>query len=155
MIPERRDWTRALTAHPKHVLLSLADRLTADCQITHVNLPRAGLGLMALRDGAFHEPFYLGEFPLSTCRVELSCRDGRKAEGGAQVMADDVELTRALAILDAVLAARMTRWEEVQELVATGVARREEQDRRRRAMLAATKVDFSLLADANEIGDAS
>lgn len=118
--------------------------------MAHVALPRAGLGLLTSRDGACLESFYLGEFPLSTCHVELSCPDGRKAEGGAQVMADDVELASALAVLDAVLAAKLSGWEEVRELIARGAERRNQQDHRRRALLATTKVDFAPLAETGD-----
>jgi alpha-D-ribose 1-methylphosphonate 5-triphosphate synthase subunit PhnG len=151
---ERKDWARALTAHPKQVLQSLADRLSADCEVAHIGLPRAGLGLLTLRDGALLEPFYLGEFPLSSCHIELSRRDGRKAEGAAQIIADDGELAFALAVLDAVLAAKLPGWTEVSELVERGDDRRREEDRRRRALLASTKVDFASLAEAEDDDEA-
>ncbi|MHB1353409.1 MAG: phosphonate C-P lyase system protein PhnG, partial [Thiobacillus sp.] len=99
---ERKDWIRALTAHPAPALHALADRLSAGCELRLTRLPQAGLGLLQLADGAFHEAYYLGEFPLSTCSLELTLADGRRAEGGAQIMADDAALARALAILDAV-----------------------------------------------------
>jgi alpha-D-ribose 1-methylphosphonate 5-triphosphate synthase subunit PhnG len=150
---ERKDWIRALTAHPAPALNALADRLTADCEVTLTSLPQAGLGLLTLTDGAFHEPYYLGEFPLSTCRVELALPDGRRAEGGAQVMADDTELARSLAILDATLASRLPGWEQVSAHVESGALRRSEENRRRCAMLAATRVDFALLGNTEEDGD--
>lgn len=147
---ERKDWIRALTAHPAPDLHALAERLAAGCEVRLTRLPQAGLGLLTLTDGAFHEPFYLGEFPLSSCSLELTLADGRRAEGGAQVMADDAALARALAILDAVLAARLPGWEDVSRQVQSGAARRDEDDRRRRAVLAATRVDFTLLGNAGE-----
>ena len=142
---ERKDWIRALTAHPAIVLNALADELTADCEMRLMSLPQAGLGLLTLTDGAFHEPYYLGEFPLSSCSVELSLTDGRRAAGSAQVMADDAELARSLAILDAILAAKLPGWERVSAHIESGALRRAEEDRRRRAMLAATRVDFAML----------
>lgn len=142
---ERKDWIRALSAHPAIVLNALADELTADCEMKLMSLPQAGLGLLTLTDGAFHEPYYLGEFPLSSCSVELSLSDGRRAAGGAQVMADDAELARSLAILDAILAAKFPGWERVSAHIESGGLRRAEEDRRRRAMLAATRVDFAML----------
>ena len=117
------------------------------------SLPQAGLGLLTLTDGAFHESYYLGEFPLSTCRVELVLPDGRRAEGGAQVMADDAELARSLAILDATLASRLPGWEQVSTHVESGAFQRSEENRRRCAMLAATRVDFALLGNNEEDGD--
>ena len=142
---ERKDWIRALTAHPATELNALATELTAACNVTLRSLPQAGLGLLTLTDGAFRAPYYLGEFPLSSCSVEIALADGRRAAGGAQVMADDAELARSLAILDAILAARFPGWERVAALVESGALVRAEEDRRRRAMLAATRVDFAML----------
>lgn len=153
MKPERKDWVRALTAHSAPDLHALAERLAAGCEVRLTRLPQAGLGLLQLADGALHEPYYLGEFPLSTCSLELTLADGRRAEGGAQVMADDAELARSLAILDAVFAARLPGWEAVSAQVQSGAARRDEEDRRRRAVLAATRVDFALLANVGEDDD--
>lgn len=150
---ERKDWIRALTAHPAPDLQALAERLTDGCELKLTRLPQAGLGLLQLADGAFHEPYYLGEFPLSTCSLELTLPDGRRAEGGAQVMADDAALVRALAILDAVLSAQLPGWEDVSAQVQAGTRLRAEADRRRRAMLAATRVDFDLLGNAGEGDD--
>jgi len=150
---ERKDWIRALTAHPASVLNALADELTVGCGVKLKSLPQAGLGLLTLTDGAFHEPYYLGEFPLSICSIELSLSDGRRAAGGAQVMADDAELARALAILDAILAAGFPGYERVSAHIESGAKRRAEEDRRRRAMLAATRVDFAMLNNAGAMGD--
>ncbi len=147
---ERKDWVWALTAHPPAELKALADALAADCEVRLTSLPQAGLGLLQLADGAFHEPYYLGEFPLSICRVELALPDGRHIEGGAQAMADDAGLARALAILDALLAAQWPGAERAAALLETGARLRAEEDRRRRAMLAATRVDFAVLNDAGE-----
>lgn len=150
---ERTDWIRALTAHPTPDLHTLAERLAAGCEVRLTRLPQAGLGLLQLADGAFHEAYYLGEFPLSICSLELTLADGRRAEGGAQVMADDAALARSLAILDAVLAARLPGWEAVSAQVHSGAARRDEEACRRRAVLAATRVDFALLGNVGEDDD--
>lgn len=147
---ERKDWIRALTAHPASALNALADELTRDCDVKLKSLPQTGLGLLTLTDSAFHEPYYLGEFPLSSCSIELSLPDGRHAAGGAQVMADDADLARSLAILDAVLAARLPGWERVAARIDAGAMTRTEEDRRRHAMLAATRVDFAMLNNADE-----
>ena len=118
-----------------------------------MSLPQAGLGLLTLTDGAFHEAYYLGEFPLSSCSIELSLSDGRQAAGGAQVMADDAGLARSLAILDAILAAKFPGWDKVTAHIASGASRRAEENRRRRAMLAATRVDFAMLNNAGDDED--
>lgn len=150
---ERKNWIRALTAHPASALHALADELTRDCDVKLKSLPQAGLGLLTLTDGAFHEPYYLGEFPLSSCSIELSLADGRTAAGGAHVMADDADLARSLAILDAVLAARLPGWEKVSAQIDAGATTRTQEDRRRRAMLAATRVDFAMLNNAGDDED--
>ena len=147
---ERKDWIRALTAHPPSALNALAEELTLDCDVKLMSLPQAGLGLLTLTDGAFHEAYYLGEFPLSSCSIEISLPDGRQASGGAQVMADDAELARSLAILDAILAAKFPGWEKVSALIASGASKRAEENCRRRAMLTATRVDFAMLDSAGE-----
>lgn len=149
---ERKDWIRALTAHPASVLIALADELTRDCDVKLKSLPQAGLGLLTLTDGAFHEPYYLGEFPLSFCSIELTLPDGHSAVGGAHVMADDADLARSLAILDAIRAARLPGWERVSAQIDAGTTIRAEEDRRRHAMLAATRVDFAMLNNAGNEG---
>jgi alpha-D-ribose 1-methylphosphonate 5-triphosphate synthase subunit PhnG len=146
----REDWIRALTAHSTTSLLQLAAQLSTDCTVTPTRLPQAGLGLLKLADGAFQEPFYLGEFPLASCSVELGLPDGRRAQGGAQVMADDAELARALAILDA----KFPGWDVVTDHVQSGSELRAEEARRRRAILNETRVDFALLSNSAEDADA-
>jgi alpha-D-ribose 1-methylphosphonate 5-triphosphate synthase subunit PhnG len=147
---ERKHWVRALTAHSSQTLAALAEELRSGCEVHWTRLPQAGLGLMTLADGAFREPYYLGEFPLATCSVDLVCGAGRRAAGGVQVMSDDATLAQSLAILDAILAARFAGWERIAAHIETGSALRAEEDRRRRAMLVSTRVDFALLSNANE-----
>lgn len=147
---ERESWMRALMAHPPTQIKTLAARLSEGMDVLLTQLPQAGLGLLTLRDGAFDEAFYLGEFPLSVCRVELVVADGQRAAGGAQVMADDAELARALAILDALLAARIPGWEIVESLVDAGQALCRQTASRRNAMLAATRVDFAMLNNSED-----
>ena len=149
----RKDWLRGLTAHPAAALVELSGRLSAGWTLTYLALPQAGLGLLKLRDGAFHEPYYLGEFPIACCRVRVQLPDGATAEGAAQVMADDPALAQALAVLDAILAARLPGWQEVAALANEGASKRAEEDRRRRAMLAGTRVDFALLGATEEDED--
>lgn len=150
---ERKDLVRALSTHPVTVLNALADELTTECEVKLTSLPQAGLGLLTLADGAFHEPYYLGEFPLSSCSVELIFADGNQAIGGAQVMADNAELARSLAILDAVFATRLQGCEQVERLFESGMQKRTEEESRRRKILAATRVDFSMLNSAENDDD--
>jgi alpha-D-ribose 1-methylphosphonate 5-triphosphate synthase subunit PhnG len=146
----RTDWVRAWTAHAPKQVKQLAARLTAGWDTRVTRLPQAGLGLLTLADGAFNEPYYLGEFPLAACSVEIVAPDGARAEGGAQVMSDDADLARALAILDALMAARLAGCDQAAALLKSGARLRAQQDSRRRAMLAATKVDFALLSAAED-----
>jgi alpha-D-ribose 1-methylphosphonate 5-triphosphate synthase subunit PhnG len=110
-------------------------------------LSHAGLGMLQLEDGAYREPFFLGEFPLASAWVEITTPEGVTAQGAAQVMDDDVELVETLAICDAVLSARLPEWERLSELLERGVEIIDTKDRERKQMLAATQVDFSLLED--------
>lgn len=150
---ERRHWLRAVTAHPPETLAGLADELGASWSVTYKTLPQAGLGMLQLRDGALHQAYYLGEFPLARCWLSLAGPDGKSYQGAAQVMEDDPRLAEALAVLDAVLAHRLPGWERVSELVETGKASRAEEDRIRARMLAATRVDFALLSATEEADD--
>jgi len=143
----RKDWVRALTAHAPATLIDLAEQLTSDVVVTLSRLPQAGLGLVKLTDGAFHEEFYLGEFPLSTCSVDICLVNGRRASGAAQVMADDAELARALAILDAMLADKLPGWETVADFVDAGNQQRAIEEQRRKTLLNETRVDFDLLSN--------
>jgi alpha-D-ribose 1-methylphosphonate 5-triphosphate synthase subunit PhnG len=149
----REDWVRALSAHPAAELKALAKRLSEGCELRLISLPQAGLGLLTMRDGALGEAYYLGEFPLSACRIEIAFEGGGSGEGGSQVLADDADLARSLAILDAILASKLPGWQEVSEWVVTGELRNAEKGLRRKSMLAATKVDFSLLSTTEEDGD--
>ena len=151
---DRRNWTRALTAHRPAELKALAERLSHGCEVRTTRLPQAGLGLLAVTDGALREPYFLGEFPVSTCSVEIMWPDGRRAEGGCSVMADDAGLAHALAVLDGLLAGDLPGAAEVAAMVEAGTRLRAEQDARRDAVLAATRVDFTMLNSAQEDDDA-
>jgi alpha-D-ribose 1-methylphosphonate 5-triphosphate synthase subunit PhnG len=146
----RKDWVRAWTAHAPDAVKALAERLAAGWDTRLARLPQAGLGLLTVTDGAFNEPYYLGEFPLAHCAVEIALPDGRRAEGGAQVMSDDADLAHALAVLDAVLAAGLPGADDAAALLAAGARLREQEAARRRALLAATRVDFALLNSAED-----
>lgn len=152
-IPERKNWIRAISSHSRDDVIILANKLGEQYNIKFTLNPQAGLALLALKDGAFHTPFYLGEIPLSKCCVEIAMPDGRKNIGCAQIMVDDAEYAKALAILDGILDGRLPGWESIAQLVIEGFARCAEIDQRRRCMLAATHVDFSMLNDTKDIND--
>lgn len=147
---EREQWVSALTAVPEAALKAVVDGFPASWSIRPKVLPQAGLGMLKLRDSAFNEPFYLGEFPLASCWITLTTDDGTTVEGAAQVMDDRVECVEQLALCDAVLAARLPGWESVSSLVEQGMAVRERTAQQRKTILARTRVDFSLLDDVGD-----
>jgi hypothetical protein len=65
-------------------------------------------------------------------------------------MADDAELAHALAVLDAVFAQRWPGAEAVDALALRGAQAREDVRAVRQAGLKRTRVDFALLAEADE-----
>ncbi|MCU4335454.1 phosphonate C-P lyase system protein PhnG [Acinetobacter pittii] len=147
-IPQK-DWIRALTAHPSKDLITLAESLTQAASISLLQLPQAGLGLITLQESAFYDAFYLGEFPVSSCHVELHYAGNISGAGSAQVMADDAELAKALAILDAILAHQLPGWQDAYAYVELGQAQREKLEQQRKSILTKTRVDFATL-DATE-----
>jgi len=142
---QRTAWVRALKALPTNNLLALTTKLSEDWTLRPKSVPQSGLGMMKLKDSAFNETFYLGEFPLATAWLEVTTADGHKAEGAAQVMDDRVEVAEALALCDAILSSKLPGWKQIYNMMEQGVAINERTNRERKMMLARTKVDFSLL----------
>lgn len=147
---EREEWISVLNLVPDEALREVVDNVSADWIIKPKALPQAGLGLLKMRDSALGEPFYLGEFPLSTCWLSISTQDAQTAEGAALIMDDRIEQAERLAICDAVLSAKLPGWEAVAQLVSLGADRKEIIEKERKAILARTRVDFSLLDDAGD-----
>jgi alpha-D-ribose 1-methylphosphonate 5-triphosphate synthase subunit PhnG len=143
----REAWVSALSLLPETHLTELVNGFPKAWKVQPKMLPQAGLGMLKMKDSAFNESFYLGEFPLASCAVTVTTESGVTAEGAALVMDDRVERAEQLALCDAVLAARLPGWQAVNELLLEGCVRRDEISRERKAMLARTKVDFSLLED--------
>ncbi len=150
----RADWARAWAALPAEEILSAAEAIARTHEVQDIGLPQAGLGLLTLRDGAFHEPFYLGEVPVARAAVQVRTREGRTGHGGAVRIDDRARLTRAFAILDATLSARLPGWEALAALTERGMRAYAQHDAQRRHILARTRVDFSLLAQTGEDDDA-
>jgi alpha-D-ribose 1-methylphosphonate 5-triphosphate synthase subunit PhnG len=146
----REEWGAALAMVSDQRLQGVADALPALWQVRPKVLPQAGLGMLKLRDSAFSDAFYLGEFPLASCQVSITTDEGVVAEGAALVMDDRVERAERLAICDALLAARLPGWEQVELLIQEGRAAQFQLARERKAMLARTRVDFSLLDDVGD-----
>lgn len=147
---QRTTWVSALKELPAKDLLAITKEVSKGWMLRPKSLPQSGLGMMKLKDSAFNEAFYLGEFPISTAWLEVTTADGYKAEGAAQVMDDNVEIAEALALCDAVLSSELPGWQQVYNMVEQGVAIREKTKRERKMMLARTRVNFSLL---DNVGD--
>lgn len=152
----RSQWIKALSQIERVDLVKRIQHLAKDWLVKPVSLPQSGLGALKLKESTLAEPFFLGEFPLSSVWIEISMPDGRVAQGAANVMHDDVEYAEALAICDAVLAEKLDGFDEIEALLIKGLQLFEEKEMARRKLLASTRVDFSLLEDAvdqNKISD--
>jgi alpha-D-ribose 1-methylphosphonate 5-triphosphate synthase subunit PhnG len=149
----RQEWGAALSALPTKEVKAVAESFADNCQVRDVTLPQSGLGLLTLRDGAFHEAFHLGEVPVARAHVVLRTPDGRESSGGAVLIDDRATLARAIAILDGALAGRLPGWETAAALVERGFSVRAGKFAERKHLLASTRVDFSLLGQACEEDD--
>jgi len=141
----RGDWMRYWTSVPADRVRELARRFVAQYQVEDLEIPQSGLALVPLVDGALGERYYLGEIPLAKAHVRLTNQKGSAVEGAAIVMDDRANLTRALAILDGVLAAEWPGHEQASELLREGEMALRETYADRKKLLAATRVDFSAL----------
>lgn len=147
-LPSRGHWPRHLMAADEERVLALAERLSQEHNAHPAGQPRAGLALLRFRESVALDTFYLGEIPVATARVSLRAADGRRVEGGAVLMDDSPELAAAVAVLDGVLAHDLAGADEVADLVREGAKRIEHEACVRNAMLARTRVDFALMAEA-------
>jgi len=151
---ERTNWVSALKTLPFNELLDTTTELSSDWTLRPKSIPQSGLGMLKIKESAFNEQFYLGEFCLSSAWLEVTTPDGQVAEGAAQVMDDRVELAEALALCDAILSAQLPGWEKISSMIERGLIIRESTNNERKQMLTRTQVDFSLLDDANDKGNA-
>ncbi|MCC5668878.1 phosphonate C-P lyase system protein PhnG [Nostoc sp. CHAB 5784] len=144
-IPSRSLWIKALTAYSPEKLQFLAEDLISSWEVNYKSLPQAGLSLLQMEDGVFHEPYYLGEIPIASAWIELTNSSNESFEGAAQVMSDSIELAVALAVCDAVMAHQLPGWQEVADLIQQGIEKSAWEEVQQGAMLAKTKVNFSLV----------
>ena len=147
---DRTEWISALTQLPAKELLSFTETISKNWEVSAKAIPQSGLGMLKLEDSAFGEPFFLGEFPLSTAWIEIKTNDGKTAEGAAQVMDDRTEYAEALALIDAILSSQLPGWEQAENMVKQGIVKRNAIHTERKQMLAKTQVDFSLLDDVGD-----
>lgn len=151
---ERRHLVACLMAAGREAVLTTATQLTEGLTVTPLQPAESGLALMQWRDAVQHQPFFLGEVPMARAAVALVNHRGERAEGGAVVMADDAELAQALAVLDAVFAQRWPGVEAVDALALRGAQARGDIRAVRQAGLKRTRVDFALLAEADDESEA-
>jgi len=151
--PARSQWLRYWSAVPVEKTEALAAGIAGLCEVRDVTLPQNGLGLLELPDSALNDLYFLGEVPVSHAHVEVIAPDGTRSEGGARLLDDRQSLARALAVLDATLAARLPYHEQTLDLLKAGQAAILETRTERNAILANTRVDFSLLGDGSEDDD--
>lgn len=144
--PARGDWMRYWTNVPAQRIRELAHCLSEQFQVEDLEIPQSGLALVPLADAAMGETYYLGEIPVAKAHVRLIDPKGGTAEGAAIVMDDRTSLIRALAILDAATAAAWPGHEDALKLLHEGKRAVEATAADRKKLLAATRVDFSLLA---------
>jgi alpha-D-ribose 1-methylphosphonate 5-triphosphate synthase subunit PhnG len=147
---ERRHLVACLTTADREQVLHAAAQLAEGLTITPLQPAESGLALLQWQDAVIHQPFFLGEVPMARAAIALVNHRGDRAEGGAVVMVDDADLAHALALLDAVFAHRWPGVEVVETLARSGAAARERLRAQRQAGLQRTRVDFSLLAEADE-----
>mgnify|MGYP001618086369 FL=1 len=146
--PPRSHWGALLAQLPAEQVRTAAAAL--ELEIVDITLPQSGLGLMQLNDSALNDGFYLGEIPVARAHVRVKSANGQEGKGGAVLLDDRARLARAIAVLDAVLAARLPGCEAAATLVEQGMAAHQQLAQARRALLARTHVDFSLLGQEEE-----
>ncbi len=150
----RELWLPALAALPAEELSSAVEPLLAGYELEHQALPEDGLGLLSIRDGAWGETFYLGEFPVAAAHVLLCNAQGQEYQGAAQYMGDRVNKAVHMAVCDAVLAYDLPEKPAVLQLVNTGRELRKSEADRRMTILFRTRVDFDLLSTDHGGNDA-
>ena len=147
---ERNALAACLSAAGRDEVLALAQRVTEGLTVSPLQPPESGLALMQWRDAVMHQLFFLGEVPMARAAVVVVDAAGQRAEGGAVVMADDVELAQALAALDAVHTHRFPGADTVDALAEAGGRAHARGRAERQAMLKRTRVDFALLSQADD-----
>lgn len=141
----KRQWITAMAVLPPERVMEMAGRLAKRHSVNLLAVPQAGIALLPLRESVERQVFYLGDVPLSTCRVEIRSPEGHTVEGAALLMADDAERAEAMAICEGVLAHRLDGWQETAGLVAEGLEHLRHEARIRKTMLTRSWVDFALL----------
>lgn len=151
-IHDRNQWPRLLMALPAADVHRAIAALSAVLSIEDLQLPQSGLGLLTLQDSALGDSYFPGEIPLARARVRVS-GDAGSAEGAALILDDRALLARAIAVIDAVLSAKLDGHQALEPLLHAGAARIAQRNAERGAMLAATRVNFSLFGTEEDDDD--
>lgn len=146
----RNKWPSALCSLPASEVRHLANVLSGELEVRDVALPHAGLGLLNMREGAFQESYFIGEIPVARAEVVVRDTAGDEVRGGALIVDDRAQLARAIAILDAVMAGKLPGWVNAMTLVQQGLEAHQQKQTERKSLLAATRVDFSLLGQEDD-----
>ncbi|MDD4979474.1 MAG: phosphonate C-P lyase system protein PhnG [Gallionella sp.] len=146
----RNKWPSVLCSLPASEVRHLANVLSGELEVRDVALPHAGLGLLNMREGAFQESYFIGEIPVARAEVVVRDTAGYEARGGALIVDDRAQLARAIAILDAVMAGKLPGWVNAMTLVQQGLEAHQQKQTERKKLLAATRVDFSLLGQEDD-----
>ncbi|MBE0468599.1 MAG: phosphonate C-P lyase system protein PhnG [Methyloprofundus sp.] len=146
------DWLRALAVQPPQQLSATLDSLSLNWTIAPKQLTQTGLAALKLRDGAFNDPFFIGEIPLSSAWIVVTTETGECYEGAAQLMDDSAQKIEQLALCDAILSHQLSGWESIYALVEKGMQMIDQERALRKKLLVKTTVDFALL-NASEDDD--
>ena len=144
----RGQWPRMLSALSAQRVIATATQLVSPYRFEQLQLPEAGLALLRMQDGCFGEHFNLCEIPVAEAAIELMDTTGRRAKGGARVMASEAGYAHAVAVIDALLAARWPGWREAAELLEHGWHELQRVEAARSEIRQRTRVDFSVLSAA-------
>jgi phosphonate C-P lyase system protein PhnG len=135
-----------LAALPETAVVRCAETYRATYRLEPRMLPATGLALLRMREGCFGESYHIGELPLAECAVDLVDALGHRFAGGGRVMSSSAEYAEAVAVLDAVLAHRLSGWRAAAELLQRGYEAVDVTEARRGEIRNRTGVEFALLS---------
>jgi phosphonate C-P lyase system protein PhnG len=150
IIPPRSQWGRFLMALPAKRVVDLSEHFVSEGKWQVDRISREGLRLLPLQESTRGELFHLGEVPLTEIRVILKNPEGKELEGGATLLDAAQDQVEAIAVLDALLSASVHGAERIALFLEEGQAVCAGIERERAYMRSRTRVDFSLLSDAEE-----
>ncbi|MEE2002104.1 phosphonate C-P lyase system protein PhnG [Alkalimonas sp. MEB108] len=146
----RHQWCRLMQALPSNEVITVANQCGAAYQVEDLQLPESGLALLKTRDSAMGDDYFLGEIPVARAHVRLIHQGHVVAEGAAQLLNDQTNLARSMAILDAILSQQLPGYQAAAKLLDAGAVILKGESEKRRAMLSSTLVDFSLLGNEED-----